>query len=404
MESESMPPVVKQSLLLQKLGARGAQIFEEVKNREAPSTGGSDLPPGISGIAHLKECKFALVAAGKKSAGSLFFYASAIVVEPSVFTDKKNNQFRTAGMRTQVIEMLCDTPDSAGRKTIKEHFNHIVGQLMLLSGMKLTTIKFDQLEPFAAMLVQKKPYFKFRTWQPPAATEGKYKDQESRIIHLWDEAVPDYKPGIVNPSAAATTDDSIPAITPAASLPAAPNAKKPITNGTPTTATPAAGSAQQFNEMTAAEGLLARANDGDAHAQNDLGELAMKLGWSEQQVKESPTWEALFAMANNGPTGAETESAAEPSPEDVPEIPDTADDIQPDEQPEEESQEDQFPAVGMACKYKPYNKNSKKYDLPEVDCELLSHDSVKNVWTLKNLDDGKTQYTGVKPEKLIPIA
>lgn len=429
-----MPPQTQQSLLMKTLGSAFEKAFEEVKNREAPIiTGGFDLPPGLKGVAKLKECKFIPIGAGKKYAGKPMFFASAVIIEPTEFVDKQGNKWKTKGMLTSIRENCFDTPEvsfESSRKFLKEHLNHIVGVLITLTGQKLSTLTPAQLEPFMAMLTnpgtKEKPnkpiYFAFETWLPSPRKDASGKEVEAQVIHKWMDRIKDYVvPGITDgtqgisddqtnkgketPVGVNGTPHNHPVISPTQNrvTPTKPTVK--ASEPTPTT------SADEFNQADEVDGLLQAALAGDESAQQRMGELATNNGYTEEDIVPV-TYEELAIMcrtpkvSQNNTSGEGTQGDKETT--ETQEVPATSESEEapeepPQEAPEEESQEPTFPAIGMMCKFAPYDFKAKKWTTTQVTCEIVGYNSEKDTWMLKNMEDGKTPYIGCKADKLIPM-
>lgn len=180
-----MAAEVTKSLLMAELGAEFVKAHELNKSVKPEPKG--ELPGGIrNGIARLVQCKIVKIAAGKKNAGKLMFFASGSVFEPKV-----HEGITTKGKFTQISEPLFDTPTRT-RKTVKEHIKAMYEVLVLL-GLKVDTLKPDLVELAMQNLKNKHPYFQFRTWKPPMATEGQYKGKETMTMHFWDGFV-EYTP------------------------------------------------------------------------------------------------------------------------------------------------------------------------------------------------------------------
>lgn len=164
---KSMAKQQVKSGLAGKLGGNVQATEIEVK---APG-GGANLPPGIeNGIAELVDCRFSQYKDGKM-AGEYFFLAAGVVLNP----DGTNSPWLVDGkpvdgLRTQIMEPMCDTPDRGGekaRKTQQEHYNWVVNQMGLLLGKKpgdKFTIEPEDLEAVAEQIKDMKPCFRFRTF------------------------------------------------------------------------------------------------------------------------------------------------------------------------------------------------------------------------------------------------
>lgn len=150
------------------------QSHKENKGK-APKVGGARLPAGIeSGIAKLVLCKIDLYKEGNDK-GKPYFGAAGIVLEPKLHDGQP-----IAGMRTMLSnEPLFPTPTKS-RKTWREHFDHVVLNILVPLAGKAWQDQYDSLpcttdaeanavEKFIldtmAALVAKGVTFRFRTWK-----------------------------------------------------------------------------------------------------------------------------------------------------------------------------------------------------------------------------------------------
>lgn len=180
-----MAAQVVQSLLMKKLGSEFVKAHEEFKNVKPEPKG--ELPGGIkNGIARLVNCKIVEIAKGKTNEGQLMFYASGSVVLPL-----EHDGIPVKGLFTQIMEPIFATPTRT-RKTVAEHIKWVYSELASL-GLSLGALKPDTIEQAMEALRKVPPYFRFRTWQPPKATTGKYAGKDTMTMHFWDGKV-DYKP------------------------------------------------------------------------------------------------------------------------------------------------------------------------------------------------------------------
>src|SRR5688500_9963932 len=123
--------------IMQKLGSRFVNAYNEHKDDEVVYSSFGDLPGGVSGVAKLIECKFDVVKPDeknpnkeKKNLGQPYFSAQGVVMEPREFVDEKNNVHRVAGKRTSIFQMMCDTTDGQGNKvTVEENTKQVVQHL-----------------------------------------------------------------------------------------------------------------------------------------------------------------------------------------------------------------------------------------------------------------------------------
>lgn len=108
------------------LGLTGGLLKQmQDRMREEPKAGNPELPAGIKrGVGELRECKLGQYQEGENK-GQDFWLANAVVLLPVEY----------AGMRTQIMEPLCDTPKRGGeksRKTRGEHWEWVLDQMRIL--------------------------------------------------------------------------------------------------------------------------------------------------------------------------------------------------------------------------------------------------------------------------------
>jgi hypothetical protein len=378
-----------------KLGATARQAFEAHKHDETEYTSFGDLPAGINnGVAKLKDCKFIQIKEGKKTAGEYMFQAVGIVVSPAEFTDADGVTHRVAGGRTVIMEMMCDTSESRGRKTLDEHIQWMSNELRKL-GLNTSEIKWEDLEESLKALAETGPYFKFRTWKGKPSQE--YPDP--RTNHVWEGQMPeDYTPPETG-DLAGTVDNTAtqPAQQPPqrATAPASAARPQPPANGAqrpgtartapakPTTAQPSKPAAKpgqkqpapppppapDFTEFGDLDGLLEAANSGDEKAAEELAQLAIKAGATEDQVKEAADWAAVVELITSS-SGGDSNAG---------------------------------PGVGDVVGFRPFNSKTKRPADKPVDCEVISVDEGGGTCCLKNLNSD-VEYVNVPWDKLGPAS
>lgn len=406
-----MPQQKVKSSLLAKYGAALQKAHSAHRYDETEYSQFGDLPAGIEGgIAQLVECKFDTYKKGDLI-GHYFFYAAGVVVEP-----KEHADIPIAGLRTSLTEPMCDTP-SRGRKTVEEHYQWVLNELRKL-GVDTAGMELDDLEATVTALKETAPYFRFRTWKGAKQTTGPYKDQEPRTQHSWGGACeytpaddggtgvddqsdtevqeepeqaapkrtagPKAGPGAAkgNGKAATKAPNRLPASPPARPAPApvgkaakngpakGPLARKPA----PKEEEPA------FDEFGDLDSQAERADAGDDEAQGTLTDLALAAGLTNEDVDNAKSWAALAAMiVEAGEAGADDEISSQEGQEEAP----------AEWAPEKEE----------VYRYAPVNPKTRKAGKP-VECEVMSVDAASRTASLKNLDDGKTLYKGVKWDQL----
>lgn len=123
------------------LRARLERALREYRGKPLVVQNFGELPAGVSGIARVVECRIGKYARGEY-AGEHFWVAAAIVVEPKFF-----NGNLIAGMRTTIIEPLCDTPNRS-RQSLEEHVAFVLNELKKM-GVDVTHV--DTLEDLQAI-------------------------------------------------------------------------------------------------------------------------------------------------------------------------------------------------------------------------------------------------------------
>lgn len=364
-----MAKVVQKSLLAAKLGNKGKQAFDNVKNNDVEFDTGANLPAGIeNGVAQLVECKFGTYESGDNK-GELYFLAAGVVCAP-----KLHEGVSVEGLRTQIgPEPLCDTP-TRSRKTVQEHFAWVVNELKKL-GLDTGQLELDQIEASCEQLKEVAPFFRFRTWKGSKqeitkkgnkwvcgnksyATEEKAKldnpfaGRDPRTQHVWNglceftdeetddviEDSPELSGDVVDEATDETTDEML---------------LEDI------------GQLADQEESGELEGTEYR---------DDLTSRAEEAGIDPQ---EYDTWTDLALTletteddeATDEDEGDEEESESDEGDEgDEDEDTTTADDVW---------------EKGDQCLYKP--PKSRK----AAECELLTSNQAKRTCTLKRLDDGR---------------
>lgn len=374
-----MPAMKTTSGLMQKLGNRLKTAHAKHANDETTFSGGGELPAGIeNGVAQLVECKFGTYEKGDNQ-GEFYFYAAGIVVSPVAMPDG----LKVAGLRTSIMEPLCDTP-TRSRATFDDHLAWIYNELRKL-GVNTAELDPSNLEAVAEALKQAKPYFSFRTWKGQKATEGPYKDQEPRVQHQWN-GLREFNEA--SGQSSGVEDNTLPE---PESKPIPTTTKSPTTKQQPTkqkqpTKQPEPEPQPEFNEFQDLDSLLEAAEGDDGEeAIAKLTEMAIAAGASEDEVTNSASWADVVEMIKN-PRNAPVEN--------------TVTEAEPEE-------EEWNPSVGDVYKYQPMDPKTKKPAVNpktkkplKIEVEVTKVDPVKHLVDVKNLDDGKTKYTGVAWEAL----
>lgn len=347
-----MPVQSAKSSLLAKYGAK---LDSAAKKHAADPVeyGVMRLPPGINnGIAQLHDCKFAQVAPGKNNAGEWYFRATGVVITPkSVLVD--GIEVPVEGQQTSVMEMICDTKTQTGKvTTLEDHVANIQNELKKLGASADDLAQgAAALEMIAKALEESKPYFKFST----SLRKAQNASQTDGIWENWYgvKGLENFVPqGAADPSSGVQdsgTDSS--------------------TNGHSTDGggegTPDSDLGQANLEalVTLAEGDPTGESEDGNNAIQQLKELALAAGLSEDQITNSESWTVLGQLIIDSG-----------NPSDQPTVP--AD-----------------PESGSVFHYKIRDAKTKqpvkdlktKQDKKPVECEVVSSDPKTKTVTLKDL-------------------
>lgn len=353
---------------MQKLGNRLKTAHAKHANDETTFSGGGELPAGIeNGVAQLVECKFGTYEKGDNQ-GEFYFYAAGIVVSPVAMPDG----LKVAGLRTSIMEPLCDTP-TRSRATFDDHLAWIYNELRKL-GVNTAELDPSNLEAVAEALKQAKPYFSFRTWKGQKATEGPYKDQEPRVQHQWN-GLREFNEA--SGQSSGVEDNTLPE---PESKPIPTTTKSPTTKQQPTkqkqpTKQPEPEPQPEFNEFQDLDSLLEAAEGDDGEeAIAKLTEMAIAAGASEDEVTNSASWADVVEMIKN-PRNAPVEN--------------TVTEAEPEE-------EEWNPSVGDVYKYQPMDPKTKKPAVnPKTKKPLKIEVEVTKVDPVKHLVDVKDRKSVV---------
>jgi hypothetical protein len=369
-----MPVQKSKSGLVAALGPKIYEAHEKHKNDET-TFGQMELPSGIeNGIARLVDCKFDIVKPGKENSGKYYFYAAAAVVFPV-----EHEGVKVEGMRTSITEALYDTPN-ASRKTVDEHYAWILNAFRQM-GVDTTQLGPDDLEAAAQALKESQPFIKFRTWKGQKQTTGPYKDKDPRVMHQWnglaefnedqsaapgvdDETGP--APPTGNGAPKVGTRVPAPAQAPRPAAPAKPQARGPAAKAPPPQEEPA------FDETNDLNGLLEKANAEDEAAQQELRDMAMAAGHTEEVVDNAEDWTAVVALINS-PAGDSGDGAGEWEPQ----------------------VEDIYLYTPKDAQGNPLRNKVTKKVMGPVECEVTAVDAAAKTATLRNNADKKTSYVKV---------
>lgn len=308
---------------------------------EVKTAAGGRLPAGIeNGVAELVDCRVSQYKEGKQT-GEYFFLAAGVVINPDgTKSPWLVNGVPVDGLRTQIMEPLCDTPERGGekaRKTAQEHYEWVVNEIAKLLGKKPGEkfwVDVDDLEAVCEQIKELKPLFRFRTfsfdkeviakkpngkwglfvedakgnrkpsrnigeWVTEAAAQNvnPYAGRDPMVFETWAGACEDPRGEAEQVTDSRVQDDS-----PEAEAPA----DEPVAEDT------ASEGDVPFGDDL--DDLVATANDKNAKkaqpAIDELGKRAMEVGYTEDEITSSENWEAVAEMIRN-PKGEEPD--AEPT-------------------------------------------------------------------------------------------
>ena len=330
-----MPSTKTKSKFAASMGKEGAQAVAKHRG-DATNYGNVDLPAGIEGgVAQLIDCRLSQIKPGKKNAGMWFFIAAGSVISPEQY-----NGIPTKGLRTQIMEVIGNTP-TRSRKTVDEHIEWVLNEVRKF-GVDTKKITINELETVLAALKKKKPKFRFRTWKGQKQTEGPYAGMEPMTQHSWNGLYT----GETEAPAPPVQDDSGP------EEPEEPDVEDV--------------EEEEGEEVNFLE-LGEQADAGDEDALTALVDAAKEAG-IDPEDDEYDTWMKL-AEALDGAEGEEEEG---------------------EEEEEEEEEEFEPPQKEEVFLYKPPRKKKA------IEVEVLAVNSKKKTVTVKNSETGK-KLKGVIP-------
>ena len=348
-----------QSSLFAKLGDKLLKAHEEHKNDDMKMDQFGELPPDINGgVAQLFECKFDTYKSGKNF-GKLYFYASGVVKAPQ--TGPKGEVIE--GLRTKIgPEPFCDTLDALGkRKSLADHVEWVYDELRKL-GIDTKNLDPKNLETITAALKKAKPYFRFRTWQSKPTAEF----PNPRVNHTWNGLCEwENDEDVYFSHVDIATQEAEP-------------------DGPGDFDSPAS---KEEEEIVITLAKLADA--GDEEAGERLNEIALSVGLKDDTIASSPDWKAVAQMVKTARTVPSGIDFAAHIVKPVRAVP-----------PSSEVKDVQEPVVGESYGYRPIDFKTKKPRKKSIDCDVVSIDKHLKTVTLKNLDDEKIEYKGVKWDEL----
>lgn len=330
-----------------KAGKAGRQAVASHRDDDT-NYGRMGLPAGIeNGIAQLVDCEFATYSKGDLE-GEYYFRAAGIVKLPV-----EHEGVKIEGQRTSLMEPMCDTPKRS-RKTVEEHVAWVLNEFRKFDiDTRKSTI--DDLEDYAAALVEEKPHFKFRTWKGEPSNQ--YPDP--RVNEPWG-GVCEYDESDEEDDVEDETED---------------DEEYDVSDGTTDDDKPEDDTEyDEDNEEDELSELAEAADAGKKQAEKKLTMLAQKAGIEDDDIENAESWadvvKAIEAASESGDEEEEDEA--------------------------EEEEDDTPPEKGNVFMYKPPKKKKA------IEVEVVTVSTKKETCTLKNLDTD-ARYQGVPWDKLSEI-
>lgn len=243
------------------------------------------------------------------------------------------------GQRTSVTMAACATKKQNGEVTSQEdNVASIMNEMRKLGASTAEVNDAGDLEVIAAGLLEVKPFFRFSTSQAAPTTQY----PNPRVWHNWNgvKGLENYS----SPEADGAVQDDGDSADDSDSGDEAPP--------------------ESADEGDDVRTLAGAADDGDAAAAAQLTEMAVQAGISEDDVANAASWSAVADMIQGAGSDEGDNAAKEPE-------------------------------VGEVWDYKP--PKAKK----AVSCEVVAVNAKASTVNLKNLDDNKTVYKGVKFTDLV---
>lgn len=425
-----MPSNKKKSEFLEDLGAAGRKAHEAHKADETTYSEFGDLPPDIKdGIAQLKVVKFDKYKKGDNE-GKWFFYAAGIVHEPEDHTyvdilTKKPKTARTKGKRTSIMEPLHETPGRS-RETLEEHLEWVYNELRKL-GLDTSEMEFEEIETRIKELAEQGPFFSFNTWQGEVSEDF----PNPRVNHRWEGLV-DAPDGATSEEGGDVADDSAGSETVETETEEAEAVEETeeTTEETEESAeeTTEEGEAAEESEIPDVDLMallkLAKRADPptkDAKAGAEVKKVALAVGIDNDVIEAADSWRDVVGLVEAAITPSEGEEVEESSEAEAEEV---AEEPAPKPAPAQKkaaaapaktatvakpapaaaktapSSNGKTPVKGGVWKYGLLDPKTKKRKLIEV--EVMSVDPKNKTAMLKNLEDRKSIYKGVKWDALQP--
>lgn len=415
-----MPAQTQTTGILAHLGNRlGKAAATAVAEPVKINLAGTQMPPGINGgIAHLRDLKFDTYKSGDKLKDKPCFVAEAVAILPKEHSYRNEmGQMVTEHVEGTLFwmrEPLCDTLDRTGdrsRKTFEDHFKYMLDWLRIFGWeapsnfetMASTAVEQCLRNAMAALVkTSKNPdtpiCFRYRTWIGKRTTIAKDETGMYWLYELDENGRPSRK---VQNRGPYTYETEAKTKNPGAGsdprvnvewLGVIPGYKLETEGGVedhseeshyaPTVSTNGSADLHETGETTAAtEGFdefgdldsLAQEADGGTEGASDaedkLTELAVKAGYTEDEVNSAESWADVADMIRS--PRSEGDSAGE------------------------ESKPVKEPKKGAVVNFRPIAKKTGQPVKTPVECEVKSVSKAKKTVELLSLKDRKTTYPDV---------
>lgn len=360
-----MAAQVTTSGLAKRFGGRLDTIVQKHAQDET-EYGFQRLPAGIqNGVARVTKCYFDQYKSGTYK-GEYYLRVEAVVVQPVMHRLPDGTEMKVAGLTTSVMRPMCETKTADGKvATEDENVATAMNELRML-GADTSTLKTGaQLEVVASAIAQTKPYTRFTTSQTTSSaidpkTGNPYPPRTWENWH-GSKGLESYSP----PENISVDDDTKPSeSTGSAAL-----------NGVATQHTEAPTETVEYTDQGDIDSLAELADNGDTDAQHKLIEMAKEAG-VEKEAKAAENYVGVADLIKGSGGDVAVEEVVE---EVVPEV-------KPD------------PAVKQMYNYTPPVKapNGKVVaGKKSIKVEIVAVNRIRKTATVKNMVDGKTQYTNV---------
>ena len=374
-----MPAQQGTSTILKKL--QGLDTAVRKHANDPTELGRIDVPPGIkNGVAQVVKVYFGEVQAGKQNAGELFFRAEAVIMEPE-FIKVDGRQVKCRGLRTSIMEMLCDTATKANPPVATPKAEHVANVLNEMRKMGANTAGATgaSLASLAAAIEQTKPYINFST-SPRYDQADKDKPVDQRkVTGAWEnwnghEGLADYTPPEAGSRSSFQDGD--------AAAPSA-NGDGHGSDPTPDELDPppsgSAGDAGAGDEAPDLDALAAKADAQDEASIIELTNIAEAAGIDVEDGSDwakSSTYADAIGMIQAAWAGGD-EGTPEPEPDPEPKKGDV-----------------------FHCKVPVTDPKTKKTTMKKVECKVMVVYKKNQTVDLQNLTNPRLVYKGKKWDEL----